>query len=108
MKVISGHLKGRRLFFPADKKALRPTKDLIREAIFDVLRGWVADKRVLDLFAGTGALGIEAVSHGAREVVFIESERGALNIIRKNLEILGITNIGKIWFYTTFQKKSQH
>ncbi len=91
MKVISGYLKGRRLFFPAGSKSLRPTKDLIREAIFDVLRGWIADKRVLDLFAGTGALGIEAISHGAREVVFVELEREAISIIKKNIETLGIT-----------------
>jgi len=96
MKVISGYLKGRRLFFPAGSKSLRPTKELIREAIFDVLRGWIADKRVLDLFAGTGALGIEAISHGAREVVFVELEREAISIIRKNLETLGITNICSI------------
>jgi 16S rRNA (guanine966-N2)-methyltransferase len=96
MRVISGYLKRRNLFFAVDKKGLRPTKDVIREAIFDVLRDWVVDKRVLDLFAGTGALGIEAVSHGAREVVFVESERDAVNIIRKNLYSLGITDICSI------------
>ncbi len=91
MRVISGYLKGRRLFCPeGKKKGLRPTKDLVREAIFDALRGWIEGKRALDLFAGTGALGIEAASHGAREVVFVESDREAVNSIRKNIESLDI------------------
>lgn len=90
MRVISGYLKGRKLFFPVEKKELRPTKDITREAIFDVLRGWIIDKRVLDLFAGTGALGIEAVSHGASEVVFVESENEGINLIRKNVDTLDI------------------
>lgn len=93
MRIISGYLKGRKLFFPADKKQLRPTKDVTREAIFDVLREWVVGKRVLDLFAGTGALGIEAVSHGAEEVVFVESETEAVNLIRKNIDAVGIAGI---------------
>lgn len=94
MRVISGYLKGRRLFCPEGKKrGMRPTKDLVREAIFDVLRGWIEGKRVLDLFAGTGALGIEAASHGAQEVIFVESDRDAVNSIRKNIESLDISDI---------------
>ncbi|MBN1446085.1 MAG: 16S rRNA (guanine(966)-N(2))-methyltransferase RsmD [Candidatus Omnitrophica bacterium] len=94
MKVISGYLKGKRLIFPEGRgRKLRPTKDLVREAIFDTLRGWIESKRVLDLFAGTGALGIEAVSHGAQEVFFVESDRDAVNSIRKNIEYLNISDI---------------
>lgn len=93
MRVISGYLKGRRLFFPDKKKELRATKDIVREAIFDSLRGWVVDKRVLEIFAGTGALGIEAVSHGAKEVVFLEEDREAINCIKRNLEHLGISEL---------------
>ena len=62
MKVISGYLKRKPLFFLAENKKFRPTRDIIREAIFDVLREWIAEKKVLDLFAGSGALGIEAIS----------------------------------------------
>ena len=91
MRVISGYLKGRKLLFPVDRKHLRPTKDVTREAIFDVLREWIMGKRVLDLFAGTGALGIEAVSHGASEVVFVESEAEGINLIRRNVEALDIS-----------------
>jgi len=94
MKVISGYLKGRRLFFPeAGDRKLRPTKDLVREAIFDTLREWIVGKKVLDLFAGTGALGIEAASHGAEEVVLVESDMKAVNSIRKNIEFLDISNV---------------
>lgn len=111
MRVISGYLKGRKLIFPADKKKLRPTKDITREAIFDVLREWIIDKRVLDIFAGTGALGIEAVSHGASEVVFVESEAEGINIIRKNIDTLNIIGICSVKkgkaekVITEFQKK---
>ena len=93
MRVISGWLKGRRLAFPEDKEKVRPTKDITREAIFDVLRGWIAGKRVLDLFAGTGALGIEAVSHGAAEAVFVESEPEGISLIRKNVDAMDIAGI---------------
>ncbi|MCM8761793.1 MAG: 16S rRNA (guanine(966)-N(2))-methyltransferase RsmD [Candidatus Omnitrophica bacterium] len=91
MRVISGYLKGRRLFFPEKRKELRATKDVVREAIFDSLRGWVINKRVMEIFAGTGALGIEAISHGAKEVVFVEEDREAVNCIKKNIEHLGIS-----------------
>ncbi|MCM8830106.1 MAG: 16S rRNA (guanine(966)-N(2))-methyltransferase RsmD [Candidatus Omnitrophica bacterium] len=90
MRVISGYLKGRRLFFPEKKKGLRATKDVVREAIFDSLRGWVVNKRVLEIFAGTGALGIEAISHGAKEVVFVEEDREAIRCIKRNIENLNI------------------
>jgi 16S rRNA (guanine(966)-N(2))-methyltransferase RsmD len=94
MRVISGYLKGRNLYCPEGRrKGLRPTKDLVREAIFDTLRGWIEGKRALDLFAGTGALGIEAASHGAKEVVFVETDRDAINCIRKNIESLDIAGI---------------
>ncbi|MDD3725687.1 MAG: 16S rRNA (guanine(966)-N(2))-methyltransferase RsmD [Candidatus Ratteibacteria bacterium] len=93
MRVISGYLKGRKLFFPEKNKELRATKDVVREAIFDSLRDWVVDKKVLEIFAGTGALGIEAVSHGAKEVVFLEEDREAVNCIKKNIDQLGISEV---------------
>jgi len=69
---------------------LRPTSDRLRETIFNILGPAVEDSLFVDLFAGTGAIGIEAISRGAREVVFIESHAKAARLIRENLAALGI------------------
>jgi len=90
MKVIGGSLKGRNLLFLKNKN-VRPTRDMVREAIFDVLRGRVENEKVLDLFAGTGAVGIEALSQGAGEAVFVEPDLEAYRVIKSNLESLGIS-----------------
>jgi 16S rRNA (guanine966-N2)-methyltransferase len=84
MRVIAGRLGGRRLQAPRGR-ATRPTSDRVREALFSML-GDVAGLRVLDLFAGTGALGIEALSRGAASAVFVEREPAALAVLRANLE----------------------
>jgi 16S rRNA (guanine966-N2)-methyltransferase len=89
MRVIAGALKGRRL--APVKGRIRPTAAKVREAIFSILGEAVSDVRVLDLFAGTGALGIEALSRGAAEAVFVEDHPGALRVLRRNLEDLGLT-----------------
>ncbi|UCC66467.1 MAG: 16S rRNA (guanine(966)-N(2))-methyltransferase RsmD [Deltaproteobacteria bacterium] len=90
MRVVGGEFKGRKLFVPRGGR-IRPTSDRVREAIFDILGpDWIYHK-VLDLFAGTGALGIEALSRGATEAVFVEQGREALKILRGNLESLGLT-----------------
>jgi 16S rRNA (guanine966-N2)-methyltransferase len=90
MRVIAGSAKGRRLLAP-DVPGLRPTSDRVREAMFDILeaRDLVEDAVVLDLFAGSGALGIEALSRGATGVTFVEQERGAVAVIEHNLERTG-------------------
>ncbi|MCW2966930.1 MAG: methyltransferase, partial [Solirubrobacteraceae bacterium] len=88
MRVIAGRLGGRRLVAPKGD-ATRPTADRVREALFSVL-GDVSDLTVLDLFAGSGALGIEALSRGAREAVFVERAAPALAALTQNLEALGI------------------
>jgi 16S rRNA (guanine966-N2)-methyltransferase len=88
MRVIAGQFGGRRLVAPRGL-ATRPTSDRAREALFSILAD-VRGARVLDLYAGTGALGIEAISRGAAHVLFIESARPALAVIRENLETLGI------------------
>jgi 16S rRNA (guanine966-N2)-methyltransferase len=88
MRVIAGRLGGRRLQAPAGR-VTRPTSDRVREAIFAML-GSVEDARVLDLFAGTGALAIEALSRGARSAVFVERDAGALRALNANLEALAI------------------
>ena len=84
LRVISGSLKGKRLFSAAGL-SLRPTSDRVRESIFDILQGEIEGRRVLDLFAGTGAMGIEALSRGASGAVFIESHRSSLEALRRNL-----------------------
>lgn len=94
MRVIAGRLGGRRLSAPHGL-ATRPTSDRVREALFSAL-GDVAGARVLDLYAGTGALGIEAVSRGAARAVFVESARPAIATLRENLtalDLLGATRL---------------
>ena len=88
MRVIAGSYRGRRLQAPAGA-ATRPTSDRVREALFSVLGARVQGARVLDLFAGSGALGIEALSRGAADATFVDSAPAAIRAIRANLEALG-------------------
>jgi len=87
--VIAGSLKGRRLKSPT-WEGLRPTSDRLRETLFNVLAPRIAGARVLDAFAGTGAVGIEAISRGAREAVFIERDPRAAALVEENLAHCGI------------------
>lgn len=84
MRVISGRARGIRLRVPAGDR-VRPTGDRLRESVFAVLEPWLQDARVLDLFAGSGALGIEAWSRGAADCVFVERDRQAAAAVRDNL-----------------------
>ena len=86
MRVVAGELGGRRLEVPPGSQ-VRPTLERVREAVFSVL-GQVDGLRVLDLFAGSGALGIEAASRGAGEVVFVDSDPRAVAVVRRNLAAL--------------------
>jgi 16S rRNA (guanine966-N2)-methyltransferase len=88
VRVIAGRFRGRRLTAPSGG-ATRPTADRVREALFSML-GEISGARVLDLFAGTGALGIEALSRGASRAVFVERERRALTALRANLDALAL------------------
>jgi 16S rRNA (guanine966-N2)-methyltransferase len=88
MRVIAGRHGGRRLQAPAGD-ATRPTSDRVREALFSILGDRVAGARVLDLFAGSGALGIEALSRGAASATFVDDAPAALRVLRSNLEALG-------------------
>ncbi|MEM7334577.1 MAG: 16S rRNA (guanine(966)-N(2))-methyltransferase RsmD [Chloroflexota bacterium] len=86
LRVISGSARGRRLKkVPGD--STRPIMDRVKESLFNILRDEVAEARWLDLFAGTGQVGIEALSRGASEVVFIDTVRAAIKTIETNLEI---------------------
>jgi 16S rRNA (guanine(966)-N(2))-methyltransferase RsmD len=89
MRVISGLLKGRRLTSP-DWTGLRPTSDKLRETLFNVLGPSIAGARVLDGFAGTGAVGIEALSRGAGHVTFVERDRRAASLVERNLAHCGL------------------
>ena len=88
MRVVAGRWGGRRLQAPPGD-ATRPTSDRVREALFSMLGAHVHDARVLDLFAGSGALGIEALSRGAAAATFVDSAPAAARALRANLEALG-------------------
>jgi 16S rRNA (guanine966-N2)-methyltransferase len=90
IRIIAGSLKGRRLASP-DWPGLRPTSDRLRETLFDVLADTVVGARLLDGFAGTGAVGIEALSRGAAHVTFLERDPRALALIAENLTRCGVT-----------------
>ncbi len=85
MRVITGTAGGRKLKSP-DGDAIRPTTDHVKQAMFNILQFDLEGRRVLDLFGGTGQLGIEALSRGAREAVFTDSSRTAVQLIRENLK----------------------
>lgn len=99
MRVIAGKAKGRRLKGPPHRRgSLRPTSDLVRGAIFSALASLGADlSRVLDLYAGSGALGIEALSRGAIACDFVEQNPAACAIIRQNLQATGFQEQGQVY-----------
>lgn len=100
MRIVGGQLKGRVLKGPSSS-ATRPTSDRLRESLFNVLAHAYGDAcegaRVLDLFAGTGALGIEALSRGARAALFVEEAAEARGLIRDNVEALGLTGVTRLF-----------
>jgi 16S rRNA (guanine(966)-N(2))-methyltransferase RsmD len=95
MRVISGVAKGLKLKAPKVRD-LRPTQDLVRKAIFDILGDFVKDKKVLDLYAGSGSLGIEALSNGAEYCFFVESNRNACATINQNLKSTKLNFKGRV------------
>jgi 16S rRNA (guanine(966)-N(2))-methyltransferase RsmD len=90
VRVIAGSRKGQRIEAPHGL-ATRPTSDRVRENVFNLVQGWVEDAVVLDLFAGSGAMGIEALSRGAERAVFVESQQQACRGIAHNLDRLRLT-----------------
>lgn len=87
MRIVAGEFKGRHLKSPT-WEGLRPTSDRVRETLFNILRDAVRGARVLDGYAGTGAVGIEALSRGAAQVTFVEKDRRAIALIEANLALL--------------------
>lgn len=89
MRIVAGRFRGRALYGP-DGNWLRPTADRMKESIYNVLQARFPGARVLDLYAGTGNLGLEALSRGAARVVLVEQARRALQLIQRNVETLGV------------------
>ena len=89
MRVITGSARGRKLKTP-ENYDIRPTTDNVKEALFNIIQFDVEGRRVLDLFAGTGQLGIEALSRGARSCVFTDESREAVKIVKENLKTCGL------------------
>ena len=85
MRVVAGKYRGKNLASPKDDR-VRPTTTRIKETLFNVLQGYSQDAVVLDLFAGSGALGIECISRGAKEVVFVDNNKDSIELVRKNLQ----------------------
>jgi 16S rRNA (guanine(966)-N(2))-methyltransferase RsmD len=96
MRVIAGSHRGRRLSGP-EGNALRPTSDKVRGALFSILGTQVSGSRFLDLYAGTGAIGIEALSRGASAVTFVESDPKAVQLLRKNLMTCQLLDRSQVW-----------
>ena len=95
MRIISGSAKGRKIKVP--KTTLRPLSDQAREALFNILAKIVPDSTFLDLFAGSGAVGLEALSRGATLSMFVEKERKAVEVIRQNIEELGFSDRSEVY-----------
>ncbi len=91
MRIIAGRFRGRRLSAPRGMK-IRPTADRVRESLFSIIAARVKGARVLDLFAGTGALGLEALSRGAASALFVDTGRPAIAAIRNHIKMLGVSD----------------
>jgi 16S rRNA (guanine966-N2)-methyltransferase len=89
LKIIAGEYRSRRLTPPPDGEVTRPYLGRVRESVFSILQGWFEDASVLDLFAGVGTMGLEAVSRGARIVVMVEQDRRIYRILQENVASLG-------------------
>ena len=96
MRIISGTARSRKLKEPAGNK-IRPTSDMAKETMFNIIQFDIEGRRVLDLFAGTGQLGIEALSRGAESVVFVDESTEAVSLVRENLKITGFEENAKVY-----------
>ena len=89
MRVITGMARGRKLKTP-ENYDIRPTTDNVKESVFNIIQFDIEGRRVLDLFAGTGQLGIECLSRGAESAVFVDKDRAAIQIVKENLKLCGL------------------
>ncbi len=95
MRVITGTARGRRLVTPEGADIVRPTTEKVKEAVFSAIQFEIEGRRILDLFSGSGQLGIEALSRGAKSAVFVDSSKSSIDITRKNLEATRLSDFAK-------------
>ena len=107
MRVIAGKFKGRKLFGPKGD-SFRPTLDRVKESVFNVLGQDLVDSNVLDLFCGSGALGIEAISRGAIRATFVDFDSKVMNLARKNIQNLGLEKKAKFQQMDVFDFLNKH
>ena len=103
MRIITGVAKGKRLVTP-EGRDVRPTPERVKEGIFSALQFDIEGRRVLDLFAGSGQLGLEALSRGAESAVFVDVSNASVKIVKQNIELTGFGNKAKVFCsdYTSF------
>lgn len=92
LRIIGGEFRSRRLASPPGADVTRPMASRAKESIFNLLRGWFEDANIVDLFAGVGTMGLEAVSRGARQVLLVEQSRPVFRILQENIESLGCSD----------------
>lgn len=101
MRIISGNRRGHKLV-GIEGGNIRPTTDRVKESVFNLIQGFVADSSVLDLFGGSGALGFEAMSRGAGKVVFVDADKASIDVIKKNAASLNFGDAVRI-LHMTYQ-----
>ena len=99
MRVIAGTFRGRRLVAPKGNRLVRPTADRVKESVFSILQERIVDANFLDLCAGTGSMGIEALSRGAKHVTFLERDPRCIEIIERNLDTCGLLTESQAQYY---------
>ena len=95
MRIIAGVRRGKKLLSPLGEQ-VRPTTNMVKEALFNILQFQIEGRRFLDLFAGSGQIGLEALSRGAREAVFVDSSRDSVRVIEKNLAAAGFSESARV------------
>jgi len=106
MRISAGEHRGRRLHTPRDKRT-RPTSDLLRQALFNILGARIQHARVLDLFAGSGAVGLEALSRGAATATFVESDRRAVESLQANIVTFRLAECARVMSADVYQTLSR-
>ena len=96
MRIISGSAKGTKLY-TLEGDATRPTLDRVKEPLFSIIQHYIVGANILDLFAGSGALGLEALSRGADKAILCDYSRKAVNIIKQNIEKTKLTEKTEVW-----------
>ena len=96
MRVVSGNLRGMKLN-TIEGETTRPTRDIVKEALFSIIQSYVPDAVVLDLFAGSGAIGIEALSRGSKEAIFVDLNPKCVAVIRENIQKAKLSEVSRIY-----------